>query len=99
MNHLADRLDRAAESLTAVETRLPRLTVPPAAFGADDAGVPGRLGRELHTHWTAVLTARSREAATAAARVAEIAHSVRETQERYTTTDEAAARRLREQEW
>lgn len=95
MNHLADRLDRAAESLAAVEARLPRLTVPPDAFGADDAGVPGRLGRDLHRHWTAVLSARSREAAMAASRVAEIAHSVRETQEHYTTTDEAAAHRLR----
>ncbi|NMO57170.1 hypothetical protein HH310_39105 [Actinoplanes sp. TBRC 11911] len=99
MNHLADRLDRAAESLTAIQARLPRLTVPAAAFGADDAGAPGHLGRDLHAHWTAVLTARSREAATAAARLTEIAFSVRDAQQRYTTTDEAAARRLRGQNW
>jgi hypothetical protein len=97
MNHLADRLDRVAESLTTLESRLPDLAVPPADFGADDAGIPGRLGRDLHTHWTAVLTARSREAAMAAARVAEIARSVRATQEQYTTTDEAAAHRLRQE--
>jgi hypothetical protein len=97
MKELADRLDRAAESLTALETRLPLLAVPRRAFGADDAGVPGRLGHDLHKHWTAVLTARSREAAMAAARVAEMADAVRATHEDYMVTDESAARRLRQE--
>jgi hypothetical protein len=95
MNHLADRLDRAAESLTTLQARLPLLAVPRQAFGADDAGAPGRLGHELHKHWSAVLTARSREAAMAAARVAEMADAVRDAQEDYTVTDESAAHRLR----
>lgn len=95
MNHLADRFDRAADTLATVDRRLPTLSVTAGAFGADDAGLPGRLGRELHTHWTAVLDARSREAAGAAARLAEIAGSLRVTRQHYDETDEAVRDRLR----
>ena len=100
MDHLADRLARAADTLTAVDKRMPALTVAATAFGvagteaAAGAGLPGRLGRELHAHWTAVLDARSREAASAAARLADAAQSVRATSRDYADTDELVRRRL-----
>jgi hypothetical protein len=94
MDHLADRLDRAADTLTAVDKRMPALTVAATAFGASDAGVPGRLAHELHAHWTAVLDARSREAASAAARLADAAQSVRATSQHYADTDHMVRRRL-----
>lgn len=100
MDHLADRLDRAADTLTAVDRRMPALTVAVTAFGGSGtdaqagAGLPGRLARQLHAHWTAVLDARSREAASAAARLADAAQSVRATSQHYADTDDTVRRRL-----
>jgi len=94
MDHLADRLDRAADTLTAVDKRMPALAVAVAAFGGPGAGLPGQFARELHAHWTAVLDARSREAASAAARLADAAQSVRATAQQYADTDDMVRRRL-----
>ena len=94
MDHLADRLDRAADTLATVDRRLPALAVKASAFGADDTGVPGRLGRELHGRWAAVLEARGREAADLASRLAEAAGAVRAAQRAYAETDEGVRRRL-----
>jgi hypothetical protein len=94
MDHLADRLDQAADALTTVDRRLPSLSIAPRSFGADDAGTPGRLGRALHAHWAAVLEARSHEAATAASRLTEVAQSVRMTRRQYLETDETVQRRF-----
>jgi hypothetical protein len=96
MEQLADRLDRAADTLTTMDKRMPAHAVAAPAFGARDAegGLPGRLGRELHEHWTAVLDARSREAASAAARLADTAQSVRDTLRHYGDTDDLVRRRL-----
>lgn len=91
---LASQLDAAADDLTTVDRAVAALTVPSGAFGAEDAGLPGRVGRELYARWEAALAARSREAAEAAARVAEMAASVRRTSHEYAETDAAAARRL-----
>ena len=91
---LADRLSAAADRLTTVDRLLPGLVAPAGAFGADDAGMPGRVGRELHAHWSAVLAARSEEATEVASRLAELADSVRETAQDYADADEAAGRRL-----
>jgi hypothetical protein len=87
-------LDSAAAALTTVDRSVSGLAVPARAFGADEVGVPGRVGRELHTRWDAVLAARGREAAEAAARLAEMAASVRSTQQQYADTDETVARRI-----
>jgi hypothetical protein len=95
MNHLADNLDRVVDALVTMEARLPRLTVPVESLAPDESGLPGRLGRSLHAHWSAVLSARSREAASAATRLSELAAAVRTAQDHYTSTDEAAAARLR----
>jgi hypothetical protein len=90
MDDLADRLDRAADKLAAVGKRMPA----PTGFGGSGPGLPGRLGRELQTHWTAVLDARSREAAGCATRLADAAQSVRTTLRHYSDTDELVRRRL-----
>ena len=94
MEHLADGLDRAADTLSTVDRRLPVLAVAATAFGADDAGLPGRLGRDLHAHWTAVLDARAREAAGAAHRLTELAGSIRRIRRQYRETDEAVRDRF-----
>jgi hypothetical protein len=91
---LADRLSAAADLLTTVDRSVPGLGVSAGAFGADDAGMPGRIGHELHTHWYAVLAARSQEAADAAARLTDLAQSVRETSQDYADVDESAGRRI-----
>jgi hypothetical protein len=93
-HHLADHLDRAAETLTTLDRRIPDLAVAAAAFGADDAGLPGRLGRRLHTHWAAALHARSEEARRLASRLTDTAQAVRTTMREYAETDELAQRRL-----
>jgi hypothetical protein len=94
MNKLADQLESAADVLTAVDRLVPGLAVPAGAFAADDAGVPGRVGRRLHAHWQAVLAARAQEAAAAAAQLTELAQAVRTTERSYITTDEAVADRV-----
>jgi hypothetical protein len=94
MDELAQRLESAADALTTVERSVPALEVPAGAFGATGVGVPGRLGRRLHTHWRAVLEARAGEAAEAAARLADMAQALRATQRAYADADEAVARRV-----
>jgi len=94
MDKLAAHLHAAADQITTVDRTLPALTVPETTFGTDGAGLPGRVGRRLHSHWTAVLAARAREAATAAHRLTELATAVRATDADYTQTDESVADRM-----
>jgi hypothetical protein len=96
MDRLADGLEQAADKLTTMDKRMPGHVVTAKAFGAVGAGggLPGRLGRELHRHWAAVLDARSREASGAAARLADMAQSVRATMRHYDETDDLVRRRL-----
>jgi hypothetical protein len=91
---VADRLSAAADLLATVDRSVPGLAAPAGAFGADDAGVPGRIGRQLYAHWHASLAARSREASAAAARLTELAEAVRVSSKEYADTDESAARRV-----
>lgn len=91
---LADRLTDAADQVTTVERAIGGLMTAAGTFAADEAGVPGRIGLELHRLWAAALTARAREAAETAARLTDMAESVRTTDRRYAETDESAARRL-----
>jgi hypothetical protein len=101
MDKLAESLESAADALTTVDRSLPAHASSPGAFGAfgaygaQDAGMPGRLGRRLHERWVAVLAARSREAADAAARLTELAAEVRLTAKGYAETDDEVARRIR----
>ncbi|MEU8821976.1 hypothetical protein [Actinoplanes sp. NPDC048796] len=94
MDHLAERLDRAADDLRSVERAVAALTVPPGAFAESSAGLPGRLGRSLHEHWTAVVAARAQEASGASGRLTAMATSVRATRDDYAETDDAVRRRL-----
>lgn len=96
MEALAGRLDAAADVLTTVDRRVPALAIPADAFaGAEPVGLPGRLGAELHAHWSAVLAARAQEASDAAARLSELAVAARTTGRAYTDTDAAGADRIR----
>jgi hypothetical protein len=97
MDRLADRLDQAADTLTTMDRRMPGHLVAAKTFGAahSGGGLPGRLGRELHEHWAAVLEARSREAGGAAARLTDMAQSVRATVRHYDETDDLVRQRLK----
>jgi len=95
MEELAERLESAADALTTVDRSLSAHASSPGAFGADDEGIPGRLGRQLHDRWLEVLAARSREAAAAAAHLTTIAADVRLTGKAYAETDDEAGRRIR----
>jgi hypothetical protein len=95
LERLAERLESAADALTRVERGLPAHAAAPGAFGADDEGAPGRLGRQLHERWQEVLAARSREAAGAAARLTGLAAGLRVTAKGYTETDDEVGRRMR----
>ena len=94
MEQLSDRLQVAADLMTKVDRSVPALTVPAGAFAADDAGLPGRLGHQLHSHWAAVLTARAREAADAAAHLTDLAAALRETERQYAETDRSVGHRV-----
>ncbi|MEV4345961.1 hypothetical protein AB0J83_15955 [Actinoplanes sp. NPDC049596] len=95
MDHLAETLDGAADDLRTVERAMAQLTVPPGTFGeATPTGAPGRLGRDLHEHWTAAVAARAQEAAGASARLTAMATAVRAVRDDYLETDDAVRRRL-----
>ncbi|MFI7602765.1 type VII secretion target [Actinoplanes sp. NPDC049681] len=95
MDQLATSLEAAADALTTVDRSLPAHAASPGAFGVDDEGVPGRIGKQLHDHWRAVLTARSREAAETARHLLDLAADVRMTAKTYAETDDETGRRVR----
>jgi hypothetical protein len=94
VEHLADRLHTAADLVATVDRVVPTLTIPAGAFGADDAGVPGRMGHKLYAHWSAVLTARAREAAYTAARLTNLATALQKTELQYAETDKSVSHRV-----
>ena len=94
MDRIADRIDQAVADLTTMDHRVPQLLPSAGAFGADDVGRPGRMGRRLHEAWAAVLQARADEAAGLAVRLTDLAHSVRGTSRDYARTDESVRHRL-----
>jgi hypothetical protein len=95
MELLAGQLDAAADVMTTVDRRVPAPATPAAFAGDEPIGLPGRLGAELHAHWSAVLAARAHEASDAAARLSELAVSARAAGRAYLDTDAAAADRVR----
>ncbi|MFI1994596.1 hypothetical protein [Actinoplanes sp. NPDC020271] len=94
MDRLADQIDQAVAALTTMDRRVPQLLPAAAAFGADDTGRPGRLGRQLHDSWTAVLQARAEEAAGISQRLSDLAQAVRSNSRGYAETDETVRRRF-----
>jgi hypothetical protein len=95
MEKLAERLESAADALTTVDRSLVAHASSPGAFGADDEGTPGRLGRQLYDRWLEVLAARSHEAAGAAAHLTTLAADVRVTGKAYAETDAEVGSRIR----
>ncbi|MFI5934896.1 type VII secretion target [Actinoplanes sp. NPDC051494] len=95
MKSIADRLESVSAAVGAVERSLSLQAVSPSAFGADDEGRPGRLGRELHDLWSATLEARSREATDIAHRLSDLADEVRMAARDYEETDDDVSRRIR----
>jgi hypothetical protein len=95
MEKLAEGLESAADALTTVDRSLAAHASSPGAFGAQDEGTPGRLGRQLHDRWLEVLAARSEEAAAAAAQLITLAADVRITGKAYAETDADVDRRIR----
>lgn len=99
MERLAEGLHAAADAVTTVDRRITALSISPGAFAAGEAGLPGRLGRQLHAHWSAALAARAEEAAAAAAQLQDLAAAVAQTTETYEQTDQAAATHIERSSW
>jgi hypothetical protein len=99
MEQVAESLHAAADTLATVDRALAAVSVPAGAFAADDAGLPGRLGRELHAHWSAVLIARAEEAAAAAAHLRDLAAAVTQTTSGYERTDRDASTHIERSSW
>jgi hypothetical protein len=99
MKQVAESLHAAADTLATVDRALAAVSVPAGAFAADDAGLPGRLGRELHAHWSAVLIARAEEAAAAATHLRDLAAAVTQTTSGYERTDRDASTHIERSSW
>ncbi len=94
MKDLAEVLHTAADKVAAVDRGVEALAAAPGAFAANDDGLPGRLGKRLHAHWSAALAARAREAALASGQLRDLAVSVAQTQDSYHEADSSAADRI-----
>jgi hypothetical protein len=91
---LANRLDEASATLTALSRSVTAADPAQVAFGTDAPGRPGEIGRALHRQWVAATGDRAREAHAAAAQLASVAAALREAADRYADTDSAVTRRL-----
>ena len=94
MEQLIDSLRTAADAMATVDRSVPALVASAGAFAADDVGVPGRMGHQLHDRWVAVLTARAEEAAATATRLNDLAAAVRETERHYAETDSSVSHHI-----
>lgn len=90
LRSLAVRLEAASETLTRLSHAVPATDPPGVAFGGDDVGRPGVVGRALHRQWTAATGDRAREAHLAAQRLAAVADAVRSAADTYAETDQDA---------
>jgi hypothetical protein len=93
VGQMADRLERAGDRLDAGAGALVDADPGAGAFGADNPGRLGELGRMLHHRWSAALTARAREAAAHGARIADSAEVLRAAVSRYRDAESAARAR------
>jgi hypothetical protein len=89
----ATQLDAAAETIADSGAAVTRAGLSTTDFGADAPGWLGELGRAMHGRWTTALDDRHDEAVEAAARLAELAASVRTASSGYADTDQAVRRR------
>lgn len=95
LRRFANRLDEAADRLSATAPAALHLAPPASAFGVDAPGCLGELGRALYAEVVAATTDRGREARVAAGWLAETADALRTAGDAYAASDEAARRRLR----
>jgi hypothetical protein len=93
IGQLADRLEGAGNRLAAGAGALADTDPGAAAFGADQPGRLGAVGRMLHQGCSAALGGREREAAAHGARLVDAADLLRTAAARYGEADAAARSR------
>jgi hypothetical protein len=93
IGQLADRFEGAGERLAAGAGALSDADPGAAAFGADQPGRLGAVGRLLHERWSGALAVRAREAAAHGARLVDGADLLRTAAERYGDVDASARSR------
>jgi hypothetical protein len=91
IGQLAQRLEGAGDRLAT--SGLVDVDPGARAFGADNPGRLGDVGRMLHHRWSTALTARAREAAAHGARLTDSADALRVAAERYGDAESAARSR------
>lgn len=89
----AGRLDAAADTIADTGNAATRDELSTADFGADAPGWLGEVGRALHGRWALALDDRRDEAAVVAARLTDLAGSLRAASSGYADTDQAVRRR------
>ena len=92
IDDLAGRIDAAGDVLARASTTLSLIDPGARAFGADAAGGLGELGRALHRQFLTALSARGREAAAHAARLADTAQALRLVADGYRDAEEESRR-------
>lgn len=93
MGQLADRFAGAGERLAAGAGALADADPGAGAFGADQAGRLGTVGRMLHQRWSGALAGRAREAAAHGARLVDSADLLRAAAEQYRDAEASARSR------
>ena len=93
IGQLADRLEGTGERIAAGAGALADADPGAGAFGADQPGRIGAVGRLLHQQWSGALAGRAREAAAHGARLVDSADLLRAAADRYRDTDAAARAR------
>jgi hypothetical protein len=93
IGQLADRLEAAGNRLAAGAGALADTDPGAVAFGADQPGRLGAVGRMLHQRCSVALGGREREAAAHGARLVDAADLLRTAASRYESTDAAARAR------
>jgi hypothetical protein len=93
IGQLADRFEGAGDRLATGAGALADADPGAGAFGADQPGRLGAVGRLLHQRWSAALTGRAREAAAHGARLVDAADLLRVAASRYGEAEQAARAR------
>lgn len=93
IGQLADRLEGAGNRLTAGAGAMADTDPGAAAFGADQPGRLGAVGRMLHQGFSTALGGREREAAAHGARLVDAADLLRTAVTRYEDAEAAARSR------
>jgi hypothetical protein len=93
IGQLADRLEGTGERLAAGAGALAEADPGASAFGADQPGRLGAVGRLLHQRWSTALAGRAREAAAHGARLVDGADLLRTAADRYRDAEAAARAR------